>query len=610
MKRRGDLSRSERPRLVAVLAALVVLALVATACGSTKRPSSSLATRPVASLPFIRDEGQIFSPTMSYNPYNPDFPFGADYFVILQLAMATPSLTSYVPQVATSWKLHGSTLIVQLRHMKWQNGDPVTSTDVVDSELLNGVASTGVWFDIATVTALNRSTVAFTIPSHVAPTIAEQAILTSFIVSANQFGRFVTPGLNNLVTSYYAMDRINPTKAAASVQGKEISKDFTALEHFSPAHLIGDGPFNWKSWTTNELYLVKSPTFYDAKRVHVPVYEDVQVGPNINGALITGRSDYTTSSLGTSVYLRDRSIPGHDIYFPPSYSEQTIAFNSRDYPLNETAVRQAIAYIIHRPNLIRLVYGTLPIYRYAKHIDGLYYADQLHYLSKSQLSSLNSYQYNPSKASQLLRSAGFHKVGGQWRLPNGHPFTLTLTTPSGGSSSNIVLAYKVFSGWLTAFGIKTTEVAVASAEDGSFMDDGHFEMGDIYIGGTDPLSFMSSMIGSGDNYISSTEPGIGFGPTKTVPGIGKVDVPQTIVREAADVGVGTRMKTLVWDWAKFINKEVPVVAYGEKNYPLTFNTIHYDDWPPKSSSLWALTAINTIGGNAVMIEDGYIRPRG
>lgn len=129
------------------MAVCLAVALATAACGSSsntqrlsvKSNGKAATTTTSAVLPIT-----IFSAwgsTWSYNPYNSFFPGTViDGFVDLPLAVQIlPTLTKYSPQLATSWSASGDTLTVQLRHSAtWQNGTPVTSTDVYDTILLNG----------------------------------------------------------------------------------------------------------------------------------------------------------------------------------------------------------------------------------------------------------------------------------------------------------------------------------------------------------------------------------------------------------------------------------------------------------------------------------------
>lgn len=620
---------TRRPRFVAPRFGMILLgctALLLAACGDTAPPQQAAnASRGAVAAgyvekssnapPFVYSDNDIFASDRSYNLFNPAFPSQAEPLVVLPLAIqSAQSIDSYIPEVATSWHFHGREFFVDIRkHMVWQDKRPVTTSDVVASELLGGLSANPVWQDISSIKASGPDQVVFTLAPNVAPVVAEALILGTYVVPEHQYRRFLSPSLASTVETYYNEDRANPNTAPKTSAGKAVSSGFSSLEKFNPPSIIGDGPFIWKSWTTSEAYLVKSPTFFDAAKVHVPVFEFSEVNSDETaGAVLSGKATIDTAGLAYSVYEKELRMPHQHIYAPPGYEQFELLFNDREPPFNQKKVRQAIVYIIHRPVVLKLVYGPHPYYHAVVHPSLLYNADELRYVSKSQLDSLNSYPYSPSKATHLLESAGFHKRSGQWYMPNGKRFTVTMDAPSG--FANLISTYKVFSSWLSSFGIKTTEVVLSEATYSSYLLHGNFQIAWQYGGEQiNPLEFINTSLGPTENFPSggayNGEPGIGFGPVMNVPGIGKVNISHTINSEATHVNYGPQMKKLVWDWAKFVNDELPVFSYIDKNYPLQFSTSQYVHWPPKSSPLWVITAINQHNGLVAMIEDGYIRPR-
>lgn len=90
-----------------------------------------------------------------------------------------------------------------------------------------------------------------------------------------------------------------------------------------------------------------------------------------------------------------------------------------------------------------------------------------------EIESLNPHSYNPSKATKLLESVGFRKVGGKWQLPDGKPFTATIISPN---FTDDEFVYKTFSDWLTGFGIPTQEEVISSTVENADQANGNFEM--------------------------------------------------------------------------------------------------------------------------------------
>jgi peptide/nickel transport system substrate-binding protein len=286
-----------------------------------------------------------------------------------------------------------------------------------------------------------------------------------------------------------------------------------------------------------------------------------------------------------------------------------------------TAVRQAIAYVIPRANMVASAYGGSSIADRGGVLntvpDGLpTYLNPI-YLTPSQISSLNTYPVNQAKATSLLQSVGFKKRGGTWIMPNGKPFTLTFLVNS--ATSDIVSSFDEASSALTAFGIHSSLDATQGTTQSNDVFKGDFQLSMDLQGGPNPLyNNIDQLLGSITNFENlgnfSGDRGLGFGPTMTVPGLGKVDIPTTIDSESEKVGPGPEMNKLVWDWARLINQQLPFITYATKVYQFPYSSQNFTDWPPVDSQgtspMW-----NVLGqGNmtqelTVMLEKGYIKPK-
>lgn len=599
--------------------AIVSVALVGcgTTAGSGGSAGKSTSAPPSSSKPFFVTANDPWGSGWTYNPFSPDFVATvADDMTFLQLALQTPAgLATFEPQIATSWSLKGEKLTVNIRHnAKWQNGKPVTSQDVLDSVELQGLTSGGEWQDISAVSAPSRYQVVYTLVPNIATSTAETNILTMFVLPHQQWSQFLTkPGLLATIESYYRADRANPTTAPKTAAGKIVSGLDGRIIKYKPATFIADGPFKFVKTTIAEAKLAKNPDFYNAKDVKVSslIWQET---PNANtgeGEELTGSVDYTWNGYTGATWTAILKAPGMHIVARPNYDDYAIYFNSRHYPLNLLPVRQALAYLLHTPKLLQANDGVPNYDNYVKYPSLIYNPVSHLYLTNKQLTSLNPYNYNPAKATSLLESVGFHKRGGQWYEPNGKRFTLTMGAPAGWSG--VELTPKYVSGVLDNFGIKTEGSAVEQPGYWSQMQQGAFEL-DWGWGGfsTDPLEDFNYVIGPNLNYSTSGtykgDPGIGFGPELTVPGLGKVNIVNTIERQATTVSYGPKMKQLVWDWTRFVNQQVPVVLFGDKNIPFQFSTARYT-WPSSKSSTWSLMGLNVEGGLATMFEKGLIAPK-
>lgn len=603
----------------------MLVALVASACGSTAgtvrsgRPASSSAA------PALGAVIGSWATTWTYNPYY-SLPTTVAELADLPLAANIwPSPTTYVPQLATSWSSDGDSFVVHLRpQARWQNGKPFTATDVVDTIYLDGINGAAIWDDITGVHAQGAHTVVFTRRSGTPAALLESDLLGGVTpYPASVWGRFVTPALERADVSYFAQALKDPNTALKSAAYKMLSNTLTQVSKYRPRSLVGDGPYRLLSMNTFEAKFVKWQGFYDASHILVPAIDEYdETSTNqIYPVLYSGQASFSSAVLYMPTVMVHSWLghpDAHLIIGARGAGEWQILFNDHRYPLDLTKVRQALAFVIPRFKIVKLTYGTYKSHGIAAAVpDGLVPSVADQFLTKKQVASLNSYPVDPTKAAKLLESAGFHKSGGKWMMPNGQPFTLTFVVQSGWT--DVVSDMKVATTALIRFGIPSTEDADAGAAVAADQASGSFEVSTCYCAGgnVDPLGdFSGSPMGSAQNYMTSGanqgKRGIGFGPVETVPGLGRVNVPESLSQQAAVTPpTSSRMKELTWDWARFVDQQVPYLEYGYQTNQIAYSTRTYTDWPPARSPVWrvGLGAENAPMELIYGQEQGYIRPR-
>lgn len=605
-------------RPATVFAMGVAACLVLAACGTnTSGAAAGLhaperpAGAPAASGTLRLDLGSPWGTSWSFNPYNPNFPLmgGA---IDLPLAIQNPPvMTDYIPQLASSWKAHGHQLLVHLRpDAKWQNGQALTSKDVADTIVLDGTEGAAIWNDIDGIATPSSHEIVLTVRNGVPVATAEQDLFNGVTpYPAGEYGRFVTPGLEHEEVAYYDEDQTNPTAAANSSDKAAMNNAFTALSKFAPKTLIGDGPFKLRAINSVEAKLSKWGGFYDASKIHIKQLEFLKGGTqNVYPILDGQQADLSWSYMPPAVVSRYLQTPNAHMALEPR-QEFVIEFNDHAYPLDITKVRQALAYVIPRKKIITLTYGTHDAGgALATHPDGLSPSIQGLWLTKRQIDSLNTYPVNLSKAAKLLESVGFHRTKGQWIMPNGHPFKLNAIVSS--SFSDVVTAFDVTGTSLSNFGIKTQVTAAASTAAETDFYDGNYDLAWGQPDSLNPLDEFDQMLGTSDNFPTlgtyKGQRALGYGPTASVPGLGRIQVPQTIDAEAAKTAPGKKMKQLTWDWARLVNTQVPYLEYGYKMNQIEYLTSRFDHWPPTSNAAFKSLYYNDL---ALMLEDGYVRQK-
>lgn len=592
-------------------------------------PARNLLTSARSAPPFTTTAS--WGPTSwSYNPYAPTGYFAA---FGVRLPLAIPEKTSnrvamfnLIPQLITGYSVnkHNVLTLHLIKGVKFSNGEPVNATDVMDSLLLAGVDQNFVFDnDIKNVTAPNATTVVITFTPVTANVNVRGEIAGITPLPMSQYSQFLPKGIEQTLLQYNKLVQ-NPktaASAATSPQYKTISALTAKLQKFTPKTLIGDGPFMLKGIATASATEVKSPTYFDASKVHIKkltLLNTVTSTANVYPLLYSHDIDwYAGGTPSSTEFAQWKTTPGaHWVSVNHDVTENML-FNNKVYPFTLTSVRQAIAYLLNRKTLVETEDGGTLIGNQPDNLsDGMGKLLTGIWLSKSQRAKLNPYKYSPSKATKLLKAAGFKKVGKHWVEPNGKEFKTQVIAPS--TPETAVLFAKQVAAVLTSFGIPATASAVPSASYTTQQEKGRFQIAWGTGVGTnlEPVcGIASGGLGEPTNYtfssngaITAGSPGIGFGPSYDVPGQGVVQVSQTSDLECQHTNAGPKLAAYAWDWAQVVNKEVPYLTYADDDTIIFYSSTHYKDWPPTKSWMWQEGGIYTTQSLMIMIEHGYIRP--
>lgn len=609
---------------------LVSAALLAAACGA---PAPNAQASPGGSAA----RAPAFETTATWGPaswtYNK---FGTGYFggFGVQLPLGIPEKTknriemfNIIPQLYRSFSEGTNTITVHLiPGERFSDGEPLNAQDVVDTILLSGVQQSYTFdVDVTGASAPNPTTVVIDFLPNVPSIIKRGWMLGVTPLPMSQYGQFLPAGMEQDVWAYNKLLQNTSTAptAQSSAAYKAIEADFTKLEHYQPKKLIGDGPFMLTGASTGSAVEVRSPTYFDAARVHVQkltLLNTATSSANVYPLLYSGDVDwYGPATPSAPEYEQWQGTAGAHSESVNGDVTQDIVFNNQRYPFTLQKVRQAMAYLIDRRSLLESEDGGRLIGNRPDQVpDGLGGLLNSIWLSPAQLAQLNRYQYSPSRATGLLESAGFHKSGGHWIMPNGQPFATTVISSASSPPPSGPLFAKQVASVLTNFGIQATANAVNASGYAAQISKGQFDIAQETGVGTNlaPLcGLASSGLGAPINYsfssngaFTSGEPGIGFGPTRDIPGIGTVQVSQTADYECQHIGAGPRAAALSWDWARVVNSQVPFLTYGDDYSLIMYSGSHYS-WPAPSNSLWQEAGIYTTQTLMIMIERGLVSPR-
>jgi peptide/nickel transport system substrate-binding protein len=394
-------------RRYASLALVGALALSAAACGSgsSSGKSGSGTSTGSGSGPSTSNQTLVVGSNVAPPTLDPTASPSAaidevfDYNVYQHLVQLTPS-GKLVPTLATSYSTSngGRTYTFHIRKgVKFSNGDPLTAADVV--------------FSLKRVVA----------PKSVYP----YKDLMSDMQSAKATGPLtvqVTLKKRSWGWLYYL---------AAYSNG--VVLDPKTVDHLATKP-VGTGPYQFKSQVQNySVELAPNPHYWGPKPgVNGVTFRYFSSAEAENTALQSGEInviDNAINPLDIGVFKSDTSK--YKIIHGLTNGKIQVTINNAYGPLKKLAVRQAIAYALDRPAIIKNAggYGT-------EISSGTVPGDPWYVNLDSQ------YAYNPTKAKQLLAQAGYP-----------HGFSITLTIPPYGYATQ---AGTVVASELGAVGIHTT----------------------------------------------------------------------------------------------------------------------------------------------------------
>ncbi|WP_449462286.1 ABC transporter substrate-binding protein [Tardisphaera miroshnichenkoae] len=428
----------------------------------------------------------IYTPTMPvWNPYAATNWITSGNTVVdnLPLMYFNPFEGTMLPAAATGYSEFPSndSFIVYLRKgLYWYNGSttiPFTAWDVYTQFYIG--AKVFSWYapymNYSKIRVLNNYTIEFTLNSW-APTVPYLALSTELATPYS-----VWKGVLANVTAYpnatvatehaaYVERFVAPIWSLGPYYVSKVSPPYVVLQ-LEPQSLLStwDQVFPYHTWqdysSTLEIWFTGGN------------------GQTLNG-MMAGQVTWGQVGLSAS-QIKLIEGKGWDAPSLPGYTAWGFAANPDVYPLNMSQVRIAIAYIINETeadaswneygiDLFNPTYYAIGTTQYAN-------------LPNWVRNDIRKIGVNWTEAADLLESVGFYKQNGQWYMPNGKPFTLSIQLPSGWTNVDTVAQNEASQ--LTEFGIPTQTFADnPSTLYGSMVPSGDFQLALYY---AVPLMFAS-----------------------------------------------------------------------------------------------------------------------
>ncbi|WP_449463645.1 ABC transporter substrate-binding protein [Tardisphaera miroshnichenkoae] len=360
---------------------------------------------------------------------------------------------AFVPAAATSvseFPANNSFVVYLRKGLEWYNGSatmPFTAWDVytywyIENKVFGGYAP---YLNYSLIKVLNDYTIEFTLNEWAPSVIMEMLptpISTPYSVWKGVLAN-VTAYPNATVAGEHAMsvERFDPPAWFLGPYYTTISVPYIIF-HLEPGNLLSewDAVFPYHTWQDY------SPT--------MEVWWTGGGGQSLN-AWLAGEANYEQTGLAPAQF-KVMEGAGGQVFLYPSWYYFTLIPNNDLYPLNITQVRLALQYAINETEAVDSwnAYGMEAYYAPPNgempSTGGTPYDVMPQWLIKA-----TKYVKTPNltEAAQLLESVGFTKKNGQWYMPNGKPFTLSIQCVAGWTDTATQYT-NVASQW-TEFGIPT-----------------------------------------------------------------------------------------------------------------------------------------------------------
>ena len=437
--------------------AMGLTAVSTTANASVRNPSAASGT-----LTISNESGELWP--CSFNPYNPAV-WGQSVGFVYEPLVFVDSLENgkTTPWLASSyaWSDGNKVLTFTIRKgVKWSDGVPMTAADVV--------------FTFALLKAN--------------PALDLNAVWT-VLKSVTQSGDNVVLTFKSTAVPYfyYVADQIDvlPQHIWASI------KDPVTYADASP---VGTGPYTGSQCSGQNISYSANATYWQPGLPKVKTIEYPAFTSNdpANEELATGVAQLGAQFIPNIKAFYTSKSPNYHYWFPP-IANVSMFINLTVAPLNDLAVRQAIAYGVDRSRVSAIgEYGYEPPSNQAAIATPTFSS----WLDTSLLSKYN-YSYNPAKAISVLEKDGYKKGSDGLFAKDGKELSFTIINVGG--NSDWVAAVQVIASELAQVGIKISPDNLSGTDFDNDIYTGKYQLAYNYeAGGPSPYYELRQLLYSGN----------------------------------------------------------------------------------------------------------------
>ena len=343
--------------------------------------------------------------------------------------------------------------------------------------------------------------------------------------------------------------------------------------HFNNPHPVGTGAYVINPCTPQNVTYTANKSYWQPglpkiSKVLYPAFTDN--GP-ANTYLATGQAQWGSQFIpNINTFYVKRSASHH--YWNPPVAQVTLFPNLKTSPLDDVAVRKAIAYAVDRPKAAQIAEdGQVPAGNQVGVVDT--YKSWIDPAAKA----LDDYTFNVAKADQTLDAAGYKKGSdGIYVSPKGKKLSFTVINQSG--YSDWVAAMETIKQSLKSAGI---EINVSNLSS-----DAYFQK--LYNGQFDLAYYAEQNVGPSPYYelrdwlySSGTAP-IGQAATTNME---RYSDPATdkLFDDFAATSDPAQQKQLIAQIEQIVVKDIPVIPVTQQPDWYQYDTSTFTGWPTQSN---------------------------
>jgi peptide/nickel transport system substrate-binding protein len=424
-----------------IFALLTSLALLLSACGDptgttvTKDPNTSTQSTTentktpapaAAKTSLVTSDYFDPPPAVQANPFAPSNLGGMGEFVYDRLFEFVPlPQDTYFPLLAEKYENQGNKTTIYLKKdVKWSDGKPFTSKDVVSTYYMGYLGGWAMWQYCDSVEAPDDYTVVVNWKKE-GFILAQMAITQQMHSPYHIYGKWADQ-LKELPAKRDAKNQLSKEDQAVFDKIREDVFKFKP----QPTEAVGTGPYIVSNVTASEGVLSKNPNYREPQMIKI---DEVKVQRYVSqeaylSTVMSDGYDMEPHGLSPDVFEQIKAKnPNMKIIWTADLGQPSMQFNTARYPMNIPEVRKAVMCALNRDEL-KKVYepGTEDPDLYSTGMSPLYVNK---YLNQEFLGTLEKYSYDPAKADEYLRKIGWKKGGdGKYQNEKGEAVKIELSS--------------------------------------------------------------------------------------------------------------------------------------------------------------------------------------